>query len=126
MLDVSDGVTLSSIVSRHSYADPMQLLLKHAQHLAVTLGLLLPLQCGAAQLVQLTTEIETVVWDSHGPAVHTKTFTIRCVVGTNTWLIQGDPFRRTLWFTGTNFVDQARRPWNSFTGTRGSRWAGPA
>jgi hypothetical protein len=62
--------------------------------------------------VELTTEIETVWWDSHGkqpPSVNPYTFHARCVVGTDTWLIEGDFSRNakhTFWFTGTNIIEE--------------------
>jgi hypothetical protein len=45
-----------------------------------------------AQFVHLTVEVETTFWDCRAPSVNTKTWTTECVVGTNGWLIRGDPF----------------------------------
>jgi hypothetical protein len=74
--------------------------------------LLLAVHRGAAQFVELNAEIETVTWDGHGknpPSVNSFTYTARCVVGTNTWLIEGDFIRNakaTFWFTGTNIIER--------------------
>ena len=73
------------------------------------LGFLLSMQRGEAQFVQLTTEIQTVRWLYQGtnpPTVQTKSSTIHCVVGTNSWLIEGEfyPARHAWWYTGSNVI----------------------
>jgi hypothetical protein len=85
-------------------------------------ALLLCLSCayGAeAQLVHITAELETIVWDSHGPSVHAKTWTTQCVVGTNAWLITGDPFGSLRWSNGTNSAGRAERTLESADGNPG-------
>ncbi len=77
------------------------------------------LHCAEAQLVHLTAEVETAFWDSSGPGVHTKTWTTQCVVGTNGWLIAGDPFGSLLWCRGTNFLGRAERTLESAGGNPG-------
>ena len=78
---------------------------------ALTLGLGLPLQGGAAQFVELKADIESVAWfrgtENRPPTVHPKTLPTRCVVGTNSWLIEieFDTQRNTWWFTGTNLIE---------------------
>jgi hypothetical protein len=78
----------------------------------LSLSLLFCVQQGAAQSVELTAEIEIVWWGCHGrnpPSINSKTYTARCVVGTNTWLIEGDFLmnaKDTWWFTGTNLIEQ--------------------
>lgn len=74
------------------------------------LGFLCSIEHAKAQFVNLTTEIQTVLWVYHGtnkpPTVQTKSWTTQCVVGTNTWLIEGEffPARHAWWFTGSNIV----------------------
>lgn len=80
---------------------------------------------GAAQFVEVTTELEIDGW-SHwfrqdennssrrrGEAtnsVFTKSWQMRCVVGTNTWMIEHDLIVRnaklTYWFTGSNIIER--------------------
>ncbi len=66
-----------------------------------------------AQFVALTAEIETVRWyDSYEgkPAgVRTGHWTTRCIVGTNSWVIEQQPSgiaRYTWWFNGSNILAQ--------------------
>ncbi|MSU63690.1 MAG: hypothetical protein EXS31_15035 [Pedosphaera sp.] len=77
--------------------------------------LLLPftIESSAAQFVEITSEIETIVWPSKEKTgetsenLNSRTWTIRSVVGTNSWLIEGDFIangRETWWFTGTNMI----------------------
>ena len=72
-----------------------------------------------AQIVHLTAELAIAIWDSHGPAVHTRTWTNECVVGTNTWLITGDPFGSLRWSSGTNAALRAERMLESADGNPG-------
>ena len=83
---------------------------------------LLPLHCGAAQFVELTAEIDFNDWDSpflidranrnleknslNLPSIFHANYAVRCVVGTNTWLIERDARngKQSYWFTGTNFI----------------------
>jgi hypothetical protein len=72
----------------------------------------------AAPFVELTAEIETTDWDYllwsdspreqfKGPKVKSifpSIRTVRCVVGTNTWMIQSQ--YTTRWFTGTEIIDE--------------------
>jgi len=67
-------------------------------------GLLFLVQMGSAQYVDLTAEIEFYSWSTATP---TKTQTIRCVVGTNTWQMEGDFCRNckaTYWFNGREII----------------------
>jgi len=74
---------------------------------------LYPVESGTAQFVELTSEIETFIWpfrDATGETTDnltSRTWTIRCVLGTNSWLIEGDFIangKETWWFTGTNMI----------------------
>lgn len=85
--------------------------------------MLLSLQPGAAQFVELTVELAFDDWDYrffedrigkyagrvNPPSIFTKTGALRCVVGTNTWMIEtvNNPGngKTTRWFTGTNLVE---------------------
>ena len=67
-----------------------------------------PIQLAAAQFVDLTGEIEVTEWNSKG--VRTWPTLVHCVVGTNSWQMDGDFSRNatvTLWFTGTNLVEHS-------------------
>jgi hypothetical protein len=83
---------------------------KQALKWTFVLCLLLSIQRGEAQFVELTAEIHAVRWVYQGtnnpPAIATKNWTIRCVVGTNTWLIEEDfPPAKDAWcFTGSNVM----------------------
>ena len=77
--------------------------IQRANGCALLLGLLLPLHQGAAQFVDLTAKLEVYQWSSKAETP----WTARCVVGTNSWLIEGDFLangRVTWWFTGTNLI----------------------
>jgi hypothetical protein len=63
--------------------------------------------------VELSAQIEMTSWSKPGeetpPSAHTQTWTTHCVVGTNTWLIEGNfsPNKKeTWWLAGTNFIVQ--------------------
>jgi hypothetical protein len=92
-----------------------------AQRWAWLLCLLLTLPGEAEQFVELTAEIEVNDWDywffsdsidrNHGteytPSIFPKSVTVRCIVGINTWLMEGDfsmNAKVTWWFTGTNLI----------------------
>ena len=63
-------------------------------------------QRSTAQFVELTVDIETTEWSQR--AATTRPCTIHCVVGTNSWRMQGDFMsnaRVTYWFTGSNIVE---------------------
>ncbi len=85
-------------------------IIKQARKWTFAFGLLLSMQRGEAQFVNLTTEIQTVRWVYHGtnkpPTIQTKNWTMRCVVGTNSWLIEGDffPAVHSWLFSGSNIV----------------------
>ena len=92
-----------------------QTFFNQASKCTLLLCLLLPvtIDSGTAQSVELTSEIETIIWpfkDATGEIVdqiNQRTWTIRCVVGTDTWLIEGDFIangKETWWFTGTNMI----------------------
>jgi len=82
--------------------------------LAVILSfcILFPIQHGAAQVVELRAEIETTIWpfkDAAGELAEnltSRTRNLRCLVGTNSWLIETDQenSKDTWWFTGTNMI----------------------
>jgi hypothetical protein len=89
-----------------------------------------------AQFVELTAEIEVSEWRARD--VTTWPTAIRCVVGTNSWQMEGDfseNARVTYWFTGTNIVehhvvtkklpDEPRRPGFPAFGSPavGAQWA---
>jgi hypothetical protein len=78
----------------------------------VVCALLMPLlQARAAQFVEVTADLQSVRWLYQGrnvpPSVVTKNWKTRCVVGTNTWLIEGafPPAQHAWWFTGSNIND---------------------
>jgi hypothetical protein len=58
----------------------------------------------AGQFVDLVTEVQLYNWGSNRAVVSQ----VRCLVGTNSWLMEGDFIRngrQTWWFTGTNLVE---------------------
>src|ERR1041385_5834303 len=64
-----------------------------------------------AQLVEVTAEIELISWHSKDaagqPVENRRIYSSRCVVGTNTWLIETDfvaNAKETWWFIGTNIA----------------------
>ena len=87
--------------------------------------LLFPLHCEAEQFVELTAEIDFDDWDyrlfkdrinndpgqTHLmlPSIFTTNSSVRCVVGTNTWMIEFDSenAKTTYWFTGTNIIEHS-------------------
>lgn len=89
---------------------------------AMALLLLLPWPGRAAQFVELTAEVELIDWDyeffddrtaRHSnpsmpalPSIFRRNRLVRCVVGTNSWLIEVPIAngRRVYWFTGTNMI----------------------
>jgi len=89
-------------------------LIKHAGSWAVALGIwmLFLTESGAAQYVELTAEIDSISWplrDEEGDLMENPrrtTSKARCVVGTNTWLIENedDSGIDTWWFSGTNLT----------------------
>ena len=97
-------------------------LITQAQRWALMFCLLLPFHCAAEQFVELTAEVafdDLDYWlfkdrinnDPGGshlmlPSVFTTNFIMRCVVGTNTWMMEfnSDNARTTYWFTGTNII----------------------
>ena len=82
--------------------------INHPSPCVASLCLLFAIQLRAAQFVELTAEIETVDW--HSEAVSRQpSWTVRCVVGTNAWRIDGRFVRQgnSTWsFTGTNLVER--------------------
>lgn len=85
----------------------------------LVLHLLVPTFCGAAQFVDLTVQMEINQWAhwllqdqrsrSGRESIFNKTATVHCVIGTNTWLMEGDFYRNSftkLWFTGTNIIEE--------------------
>jgi hypothetical protein len=103
--------------------------------LLVALSLLLALRAGAAQFVELTAEVQGDDWDynllvdrlnekDRGPVtgLFQPSRTIRCVVGTNMWMIEDTnrDYVEQRWFTGTKYVV------NSFwIDARGQKKSGP-
>ncbi len=83
------------------------------------LYLLVPMFCGAAQFVDLTVQLEFNQWSYwflqdqrslNGRESIFKTDTVHCVIGTDTWLMEGDFIRNyftKIWFTGTNIIEEA-------------------
>lgn len=87
---------------------------------AVLFFLLLSIQRGAAQFVELMAEIQIDDWDytffqaehrrqppETQKSIFNKAYSVRCVVGTNTWMIEGEFItngKKTYWFTGSNIV----------------------
>ena len=95
--------------------------INHSSPWVTFLCLLLGIQLRAAQFVELTAEIETVDW--HSEAVSRQPpWTVRCVVGTNAWRIDGRFVRQgnSTWsFTGTNVVE--RTVYSDASGTQRSQ-----
>ena len=96
------------------------LFMQRTQRWALMFSLLFASERAMAQFVELTAEIEITDWDGlfffdklnqwPGPAGQPSIFTDRhkrrCVVGSNTWMIESE-FRDskvTRWFTGTNII----------------------
>jgi hypothetical protein len=79
--------------------------------LPLLLALLCPLVGKTADYLSLTAEIEVVSWSGRTetpPYVRAHTYTARCIVGTNSWLLDGEfseNGRCADWFTGTNIVE---------------------
>src|SRR2546422_8558223 len=100
-------------------------LVNQAQRWALMICLLFPLYCEAAQFVELTAEIDFDDWnyrlfkdrinndpgqtDLMLPSIFTTNSRMRCVVGTNTWMIEFDSenAKTTYWFTGTNIIEHS-------------------
>ena len=93
-----------------------------ARTLLVALSLLFALQAGAAQFVELTAEVQSDHWDynlfvdrlkrkDRGPVtgLFQPCRTIRCVVGTNMWMMEDTNNDHVMqwWFTGTKFAHNA-------------------
>ena len=82
--------------------------INHPSSWVTFLFLLFAIQLRAAQFIELTAEIETVDW--YNEAVSRQPlWTVRCVVGTNAWRIDGKFTRQgnSTWsFTGTNLVER--------------------
>jgi hypothetical protein len=60
----------------------------------------------AAQFVEISAEVQSTSWPAQGGETQ-QTVTTRCVVSTNTWMVDGDFLRNgtaTFWFTGTNVI----------------------
>ena len=74
----------------------------------IFLSLLIAIQATPAQYVELTADIETVVHE-RGTTPRPQTWKVRCVVGTNTWYMEGEFVKDTKtswWFTGTNLIER--------------------
>src|SRR3954469_21115080 len=59
-----------------------------------------------AQYLELTTQIKLLDWAPQQPA---RITTARCLVGTNSWAIEGQFTRNSSniwWFSGTNLVER--------------------
>jgi hypothetical protein len=89
------------------------------------LGLLLPVRLVAAEYVELTAELQIDSWAfwflqnketssaelrETTNTVFTPSWPVRCVVGSNTWMIENDYTEQTgqkvtRWFTGTNIIE---------------------
>ena len=99
------------------------------------LCLLFPLYCGAEQFVDVTAEIEINDWDywlledeselttgtENSAPIFPKSYPVRCVVGTNTWMMEGGFSRNTkkaYWFTGTNIITHTMAPQLALRHTR--------
>jgi hypothetical protein len=96
-------------------------LIGRAGQAALMLCLLLFPLCAAAQFVELTAEMELNDWDywfftdrigqypgqAGIPSIFNERQTRRCVVGTNTWMIETDfpTYKVTRWFTGSNIIE---------------------
>jgi hypothetical protein len=95
-----------------------------SRNCSLVLYLLFPLLCSAAQFVDLAVQMEINDWgywffeDGRSPAgttdgrksIFTKAATVHCVIGTNTWLMEGDFYRNSTarrWFTGTNVIEES-------------------
>src|SRR5258706_4879189 len=72
------------------------------------LCVLLPLLPAAAQFVDVSADVEFTEW--HSGTVTPHHWAVRCVVGTNTWQMDGSFSRNaktTYWFTGTNIIQHS-------------------
>lgn len=98
-------------------------LISQVQRWAVMLCLGLSVQHGVAQFVEVAVEIAFDNWDyrffedrinkyvrspdGSPPGIFTTNYSIKCVVGTNTWFIESahQQGKRMYWFTGTNIIE---------------------
>jgi hypothetical protein len=78
---------------------------KHTRALALCAALLLSCGAQAAQFVEVIADIEVTSWRYHEetglPLKNSRTFSVRCVVGTNTWLIERNSTntaQESVWF----------------------------
>ena len=81
--------------------------------LAVCAALLLATVAPAAQFVEVAAEMEMTSWryqeETGLPLKKSRTFSVRCVVGTNTWLIENHARTNvieSIWFVGGTIVRQ--------------------
>src|SRR5688572_8078763 len=91
---------------------------KWVLRLTVALHVFVSMGSNAAQFVDLTVQLEINQWSywllqdqrsRDGRDSIFKTDTVHCVIGTNTWLMEGDFVQNAftqIWFTGTNIVEE--------------------
>jgi hypothetical protein len=92
---------------------------KWTRYWILALHLLAPMVCSAAEFVNLTVQMEVNTWSywflqdqrsrSGRESIFDKTATVHCVIGTNSWLMEGDFYQNSftkLWFTGTNIIEE--------------------
>lgn len=75
--------------------------------LMLLLFALLPAQFAIAQFADLKAEIQVSDWQIK--RLNTWTTSVHCVVGTNSWQMEGDFSRNasvSYWFTGTNIIEE--------------------
>src|SRR5258708_4611376 len=117
-------ISLERRGSRDSLVYPMKNSpTNHKRNWPLMFCLLLPLQVGAQQFVELSAEIAIDSWDywffedkiglstgtENAESIFPKSYLVRCIVGTNLWMLESTNFIRdaktTWWFTGTNVVE---------------------
>ncbi len=108
---------------RSKYRAMKQFFFTQAQRWALIFCLLLPLHCVGGRFVELVAEVDLHDWDywlfkdrinndpgrSHLtlPSIFTTNSMMRCVVGTNKWMMEfnSENATTTYWFTGTNIIE---------------------
>jgi hypothetical protein len=94
----------------------------HLSICVVMFGFLTFSHNSSAQFVELSADVEV----RGGLGSHSSVASLRCVVGTNTWLMESDytkAIKSTWWFTGTNLNElQTWIPGNS-TGNEGTQFS---
>jgi hypothetical protein len=111
---MNDRTTLTIGRRRRSRCDWRKL--RHrlaARGLRLCAALLLSLPTSAAQFVEVNADLEITTWryqeETGLPLKNSRGYSMRCVVGTNTWLIENHSqtnFKESVWFVDGRIVRQ--------------------